>query len=159
MSWSVMNRCTQDVNGRSEGSASTSSSSRRSRTPRNVLPDRESKSTNITKLVGIRINDTNSVNLRYRWHLRFLWLWIFRVKSSESWFLVVWHVGTNISKETTASVLRVEDLFSESGGSRPLWNVFTHLLKFHSVISRKGVLLCYTDNFLSVGITFLNGNV
>jgi len=53
MSWSVMNRCTPDVNGHSEGSASTSSSSRRSRTPRNVLPDRESKSTNITKMLLI----------------------------------------------------------------------------------------------------------
>ena len=69
-----MNRCTPDVNGRSEGSASTSSSSRRSRTPRNVLPDRESKSTNITKMVGIRIN-------------------AIRVQSSKSCCLVVWHVG------------------------------------------------------------------
>jgi len=129
MSWSVMNRCTPDVNGHSEGSASTSTSSRRSRTPRNVLPDRESKSTNITKMVGIRVNATNNVNLRYRWHLRFLWLWIFRVQSSESWSLVVGHVGTDVSKEAAASVLRMED-FSESGGSRPLWNVFTYLPNF-----------------------------
>lgn len=106
-----MNRCTPDVNGHSEGSASASSSSRQSRTPRNVLPDREGKSTNITKMVGIRINATNNVNLRYRWHLRFLWLWIFRVQSSESWSFVVGHVGTNGSKEAASSVLRMEDFF------------------------------------------------
>lgn len=46
-----MNRSPQEMNGRTEGSASTSSSSRRSRTPHNVLPDRESKSNNITKMV------------------------------------------------------------------------------------------------------------
>ncbi|XP_069679370.1 pericentriolar material 1 protein-like isoform X2 [Periplaneta americana] len=44
-----INRCLQEVNGHSECSAS-SSSSRQSRTPRNVLPDWESKSNNITKM-------------------------------------------------------------------------------------------------------------
>ena len=104
-----MNHCTPDINGHCEGSASTSGSSRWSRTLCNVLPDRESKSTNITKMVGIRINATINVNLRYRWHLRFLWLWIFRVQSSESWSFVVGHIGTIVSKEAAVSVLRMED--------------------------------------------------
>ncbi|XP_023701631.1 uncharacterized protein LOC111861362 isoform X7 [Cryptotermes secundus] len=50
MAWGVINRCSQEVNGHSEGSASTSSSSRRSRTPRNVLSDHRRKSNNITKM-------------------------------------------------------------------------------------------------------------
>jgi hypothetical protein len=55
MTWDAMNH-SQEVNGHSEGSASTSSRSRRSRTPRYVLSDRESKSNNITKTVRMRIS-------------------------------------------------------------------------------------------------------
>jgi hypothetical protein len=54
-----------------------------------------------------------------------LLLWIFTVILPESWTLVVWHVGTNVAKETTASAFWVEDLFSKSGGSRPLKCVYT----------------------------------
>ena len=54
ISWSGLNRYPQEINGHNEGSASTSGSMKQSGTARNVMPDRESKSSNINKMVSFR---------------------------------------------------------------------------------------------------------
>ena len=54
MPWGAINRYPKEMNGHSEGSASTTSSTKRGGTTRNVLPDRESKSSNINKMVSFK---------------------------------------------------------------------------------------------------------